>query len=361
MLKTAIYTIALNEEKHAEQFMKTVQGAELVVVGDSGSTDRTAEIIQDMGGTIVPLYVSPWRFDIPRNAVLSVLPRDIDFCCALDLDERFSPNWRDVIERAWKPGQHHRLRFRYVHSFKADGSPATVGMKDFAHSRLNYHWQHAVHETLYYIGPGTEEALTLPELVVEHHQDKSKSRAAYLPLLESECRSLTVTPRHIFWLIREYVAESKWDEVIEWAEKFLTYPQTWYVERAHAQRWIAKALSNQKKPEMALAAHFKSIEIAPRERECWLDFAWYYHARKQWPQAYGVITQCLSITNRPEHYLANEEAWGYKVHELASLCAYKLGMMERARGHIMTAIKMGGPGMPHLVAQAHLLGLKDVK
>ncbi len=359
-MKTAIYTIALNEEPHAEAFMKNVADAELVVVGDSGSTDRTVEIIRDMGGTVVPLCVSPWRFDIPRNTVLSVLPRDVDFCCALDLDERLSPNWRDAVERLWQPGKHTRLRFRYIHNFKVDGSPATVGFKDFAHSRMNYYWQHAVHETLYYSGPGNEDVLTIPELVVEHRQDRNKSRSSYLPLLESECRSLTVTPRHIFWLVREYVGAARWDDVIIWADKFLAYPDVWYVERAHAHRLIAKALSHLKKQEMALAAHFKSVEVAPRERECWMDFAWYYHAREQWAQAYGVISQCLSITNRPEHYLAGEEAWGYKVHELASLCAFKLGMIDRSREHIVTAIKLG-PGVLHLVKQADRLGLKDVK
>lgn len=356
-MKIAIYTIAKNEEANAVAFMRTCAAADLIVVGDDGSTDRTAEIINDMGGTVVPLSITPWRFDMGRNAILSVLPSDIDFCCALDLDERFQqPDWRGILESKWRVGEHTRLKFRYIHSFRADGTPSTVGMKDFAHERGNYFWQHAVHENLYYRGEQCETMLTLPELVVEHRQDRKKSRASYLPLLEVECGSLTSTPRHIFWLVREYVSTGDWSKVVQWVDKFLQHTDTWRVEQAHAQRYKAKALSNLQKHDEALSCHFKSIELAPKEREMWMDMAWYHHARKQWVQAYGAVMQALTITNRPEHYLASEEAWGYKIHELACTCAVHMGMTSKAADHIMMAVRFG-PTIPHLRQQAARLGV----
>lgn len=356
-MKIAIYTIARNEEKHVEQFMKTCRGADYIVVGDSGSTDRTREAIQDLGGTIIPLSIVPWRFDMGRNTVLSVLPADIDFCFAMDLDEVFqSPDWRSILENAWRVGEHTRLRFRYIHSFRSPGVPGTVGMKDFAHERHNYFWQHMIHESLYYRGPAKEHMLTLPELVVEHHQDKQKSRDTYLPMLEAECRSMTATPRHIFWLIREYIPIQKWQSIVEWTDRFFEYKQIWHVEEANAWRYRAKALANLKQPEAALLAHLKSIEIAPKEREVWMDLGWYYQSRGDWVQAYGVVSQALSLTQRPEHYLAAEEAWGFKIHELASACAAQIGLVDKAREHITTAMKLG-PNIPHLKRLAAKLGL----
>lgn len=358
-MKIAIYTIAKNEEKFAEKFMQTCKPADLIVVGDGGSTDRTKEIIRDHGGHVIDLSINPWRFDMGRNTVMSVLPGDIDFCCALDLDECFqTPDWRDILERAWIVGEHTRLRFRYIHGFRPDGQPATVGMKDFTHERHNYFWQHAVHETLYYRGPKAENMLILPELVVEHHQDKDKSRASYLTLLEHECASITCGPRHVFWLMREYVIVSNWVKVVEWADKFLAQTDTWYVERAHAHRFKAKALSHLNKPADAIVEHYRSIEAAPKEREMWMDLGWYHHARNQWAQAYGAVCQALTIGTRPEHYLASEESWGFKIHELATICAVKLGMIGKAKEHIEVAIRLGS-GAPHLARmKAQLHGAK---
>lgn len=355
-MKTAVYTIARNEEKHAEAFMKYASGADIIVVGDSGSTDRTREIVKDMGGHIVPLTVVPWRFDIPRNTVLSMLPADIDFCMALDLDETLPENWRDLIEQNWKVGVHKRFRFRYAHYVKDDGSYGTVGMKDFAHARNEYIWRHAVHETLYYVGEGKEEVLTLPDFIVEHRQDTGKDRSNYLDLLEVECNSPTVTARHIFWLAREYIYKENWEAAMKWFRTFLDKGETWYVERAHAMRWMAKCLAHLKKPTEALSMHFQAIETAPGEREMWLDLGWYHHGREQWAQAYGAVIQGLSISGRPEHYLSTEEAWGYKIHDLAALCAFKLGMTDAAQQHIKTALRMA-PHVEHVQRSAQNMGV----
>lgn len=346
-MKTAVYTIALNEERYAEAFMQSAKNADIIVVGDSGSTDRTAEIIRDNGGHVIPLHVKPWRFDVPRNTVLSVLPADINFCIALDLDERLCSDWRDQLERQWDVSKHNRLRFRYAHSVNADGTYGAVGMKDFAHSRDNYMWMHAVHEAPYYTGEGQEEILTLPNFLVEHHQDHTKSRGSYLPLLEVECNSKTHTPRHLFWLGREYTFTENWEKAQQWLNAFLECDNVWHVERGHAYRLLAKAYAHLKKPTDALMMHMASIKEAPKEREMWMDLAWYHHSRDQWPEAYGAVSQALRITHRPEHYLTMAEAWGYKIHELASLCAIKLGLMKIAEQQIRTAMRIA-PDAQHL-------------
>lgn len=347
-MNIAVYTIAKNEEANAAAFMQNCKAADLILVGDGGSSDRTNEIIKQAGGKIIPLTVSPWRFDMARNAVLSLVPRDIDFCFAMDLDERFQqPNWREILEKQFNKDKHTRLKFRYIHSFNSDGTASTVGFKDFAHCRHSYHWQHAVHETLYYRGAGTEDILFCPELVVEHRQDVKKPRTSYRSLLELECESRTATPRHVFWLLREYVNEKIWPKCIDTADRFLRYEETWNVERMHALRYKAKAYSHLNQPTAAITAHYQSLQEAPAEREGWLDLAWFYSGRKQHAQAYGAVCQALTITTRPEHYLTADEAWGHVIHKLAALCANELGAVDRAREHLRLALKIA-PTNQHL-------------
>ena len=355
-MKIAIYTIALNEEANAAEFMRNCVGADLVVVGDTGSTDRTAQIIREQGGKIVPLRTNPWRFDIPRNTVLSLLPPDIDLCISLDLDERLPMGWRKILDENWT-ATYSRLHFRYVHSFKQDGTYGTTSLKYNGHTRFNYVWRHAIHEALYYVGPDKEQVLKLPQFVVEHRQRPKASRDNYLPLLELECNSSTATPRHIFWLAREYINHERWDEAIKTGERFLACPDGWSIEQAAMMRYIAKALANTAHPERALTWHLLAVDKVPNERDGWLDLAWYYHTRQEWAQAFAAVTQCLAITQRAEHYLSGDDAWSHKVDRLAALCCTKLGMIKQAREHLAIAIQLA-PNEESLYTIAETIGLK---
>jgi glycosyltransferase involved in cell wall biosynthesis len=81
-MKIAIYTIALNEEKHVERWYESSKDADYHLIADTGSTDRTIEIARNLGITVVPILVSPFRFDDARNASLALVPQDVDYCIA---------------------------------------------------------------------------------------------------------------------------------------------------------------------------------------------------------------------------------------------------------------------------------------
>jgi hypothetical protein len=48
-LKIAVYAIALNEEQHVDRWCDSVEGADVVVVADTGSRDRTVECLRARG------------------------------------------------------------------------------------------------------------------------------------------------------------------------------------------------------------------------------------------------------------------------------------------------------------------------
>lgn len=355
-MKIAIYTIALNEEKFASRFLESCKEADTVIVGDTGSTDNTRELLTAGGVQVVNVHQRPWRFDVPRNTVMNLVPRDIDLCIALDLDELLLPGWRDVITQNWQPDKHHRLRFRYVHSYNADGSYGTVGLKDFAHARDGYLWRHAVHEQLYWIGQGAETVCQLTDLVVEHRQDVTKRRDSYLPLLELAAREPGVTARHIFWLGREYTFYEKWEAAIETLRRYLDMGDDWVVERSMAMQLIAKCLCERGEGHKALAWHLKALELAPKQREPWMALAWYYHAQEDWPGAFYATSQAIKITQRPDHYLTRADCWNEKPYDLGALCAHKLGMTAKAQELMKIAIKMN-PTNARLKHSAKVVGL----
>src|SRR5215467_10713693 len=103
-MKIAVYAIAKNEAKHVERFVRSCDGADVVLVADTGSTDATRQLLTESAAATIDLNIRPWRFDDARNAALALVPPDIDICVSLDLDEVLTAGWRARIEAAWSPG-----------------------------------------------------------------------------------------------------------------------------------------------------------------------------------------------------------------------------------------------------------------
>ena len=112
-MKICVYGISKNEEKFVERWAKSAKDADLILLADTGSTDRTCEIAKECGVDLHHIYISPWRFDTARNASLALIPRDIDICISLDVDEVLEEGWREEIERVWIEGKTTRLRYQF--------------------------------------------------------------------------------------------------------------------------------------------------------------------------------------------------------------------------------------------------------
>ena len=71
-MKIAVYTIALNEVKFVKRWAESAKDADYRLIADTGSTDGTPEIAKDsLGVNVVRISISPWRFDLARNAALA--------------------------------------------------------------------------------------------------------------------------------------------------------------------------------------------------------------------------------------------------------------------------------------------------
>ena len=90
-----------------------MQEADEIVVLDTGSEDRTVEILRKLGAHVYEEVISPWRFDVARNRSLALVPEDVEICVCTDLDERFEPGWREHLEKAWQEGT-GQARYRYT-------------------------------------------------------------------------------------------------------------------------------------------------------------------------------------------------------------------------------------------------------
>lgn len=321
-MRVAVYAIAKDEQDNVEGWAASAEDADLIMLADTGSTDRTQHFAMRSGvDFIAPVVISPWRFDDARNAALAMIPADVDVCVSLDLDERLQPGWRPALEEAWRAGI-DRPTYRYVWNWAEDGSEGIVFARDHIHARRGFRWHHPVHETLVRSDGGSENRQFVPGIEVHQHGDESKDRSSYLPLLELALAEDPTDDRNQHYLGREYLHSGMWDRAEAMLLTHLANPRsTWAAERSRSMRLLAETirLRRWEIPGGILEVEqwlLRACAEAPDYREPWLALARHYYRCELWREAAGAASRGLQVQTRQLDYLTDTECWAGEIERL---------------------------------------------
>jgi glycosyltransferase involved in cell wall biosynthesis len=333
-MKVAIYTIALNEKQFVEPWYESAKEADYLLIADTGSTDGTVELAQSLGINVEHLLVKPWRFDMARNASLALIPADIDYCIALDMDEVLLPGWKKSLEKALKEGW-TRPRYQYTWNWNEDGTPGLTYGGDKIHTRFGYRWKHPVHEVLVRYGD-VPEIQGWVDLEIHHHADNTKPRSQYLPLLAQAVEEDLLDDRNAFYYARELYFYGQYEKAAKEFKRHLELPRAqWPPERAASMRYLGKI-----ETDKAEYWFKKALEESPGRREPWVDLAAYYYSEKKWKLCLDSALKSLEIIEKPLEYLCEAAAWGYAPHDYAAISLYNLGRYEEALEHGIKAAEL---------------------
>jgi glycosyltransferase involved in cell wall biosynthesis len=321
-MKIAIYTIAKNESQFVQSWYESAKEADYLLIADTGSTDDTVAKARELGITVHSVSIAPWRFDDARNASLALLPDDVEYCIALDMDEVLQPGWRKELEKATTT----RPRYKYTWSWvdEEKGIPGLQYNGDKIHARHGYRWKHPVHEVI-----TTDRIVETQETIgleIHHHPDNTKSRGQYFPLLELSTKEDPMDDRNAFYLGREYFFYQRYAEASAELKRHLSLPKAvWPPERAASMRYIAKC-----EPENAREWLEKAIKEAPGRREPVVELAQYFYNREDFQNCYWTALDAIKIEEKPLDYLCEEFAWNELPYDLAAISAWNLGFVEEA-------------------------------
>lgn len=360
-VRTCVYAISLNEIKHVDKFMAASAEADLVLVADTGSTDGTVERLRELGATVYSITQRPWRFDIPRNTALSLIPGDIDICLSIDIDEYLQPGWSEAIDRGWQEsqGQLKRISYDYIWNWHTDGTPDVRFFADKIHHRRGYRWRHPCHETLYWEGSGPEVRATLPDVRLHHHADVTKSRGQYLPLLKMSVTEDPNNDRMSHYYGRELMFYSRYQEAIEELQRHLGMPTaTWLEERCSSMRFIARCYSRLGNHTEARNWALRATIEWPHSREPWLELARVTYAANDWKTCYWAVSKCLDITERGMTYISDGACWGAEPYDLGGIAAWYAGLPEQSRAWCLEAYRLQ-PSDPRLLKNCLQVGVEQ--
>jgi len=333
-LTYCVYAISKNEEQFVRRFCESSKEADYILIADTGSTDRTAELGRECGAIVQEIYVAPWRFDVARNAALALVPRSVDICISLDLDELLEPGWKEHIEKAWIPGKTTNLwyYFDWGHNIRFPYRKI--------HSRHGYHWHHPCHEDLRIDGRVEEHRSWCGELLVSHHPDPTKSRGQYMDLLQVAVDEDDKDPHHFFYYARELTFYRRWDEAKVALQKYLDMnAMSAQNERCYAMRLMGKSYAETGDPVTAEKWYYMAAGEAPNTREPWCELAMIMYRQSRWEECFAASMRALRIVDRALVYTCDPEVWGHWPHDLASISAWHLGLKEIAHTQAKLALE----------------------
>lgn len=333
-LKICVYAISKNEAHFVQRFCESAKDADLILIADTGSDDGLPEEAVKHGATVHHICITPWRFDLARNAALALIPRDFDVCVSLDIDELLQPGWREEIERVWTKGKTTRLRYMF------DWGCGIQFYYEKIHARHGYMWHHPCHEYPRPDGRIVESYAQTEMLLAVHKPDPTKSRGQYMDLLELSVKEDPDCPRNAFYFARELSFHARWQESIDACNRYLALPgATWENERCYAYRVMGRCYSELGNTRQAEKAFHMAAGEAPNTREPWCELAMLMYRQHRWEECFAFATRALKITDRAAVYTCDPAVWGHQPHDLAAISAYYLGLLDKAKEQAELAIE----------------------
>jgi glycosyltransferase involved in cell wall biosynthesis len=291
-MKIAVYTIALNEEKHVERWYNSVKDADYILIADTGSTDRTVEIAKSFGINVFNISIKPWRFDTARNVALALLPDDIDMCVSLDMDEVISEGWRESLEQT--TGNQITYVFYNDENF----------VNNRIHARHGFMWKFLMHEG---VVPDRTEMIDefSPGIEVTHVPDREKPRTQYLQLLKDALEENQDIGRFYRYLTKALEAEGQFKEAEKYYLRVLDIPNFPNEDAANVYKTLSKII-----PEKSGEYLLLCLQTAPHRREPYYYIAKWYEEHERWEDCLTWCEAALEVDKIVVDVFKDNDAWG---------------------------------------------------
>ena len=224
-LKVYVYAIAKNESKFVDKWVDSMSEADgIYVMVDASSSDNTEALLKKRKVHVEKKIISPWRFDVARNESLKLVPKNADVCVCTDLDEIFSPGWRDVIEQKWIKGVTNQATYKFWHNAGTKNAVPSIFEYSKIHDRNTFSWKWAVHEYIVQKDPNQKiNFVNLDGVMLYHYPDLSKPRS-YKKLLQDALKTEPDDLRYQQLLAEEYINANELEEASKILDKLISHP-----------------------------------------------------------------------------------------------------------------------------------------
>lgn len=360
--------IARNEAKCLPRLAASLQeflkrGGCWIVV-DTGSTDDTAEVAEQLGAKVTRVG-DQFRRSIDGRTVEAVNKRflvggepDIlktggtffdfasarnhaaalatcDYVSFADGDEAFTRLNIDAVDAQIRQG-FGQFEYEFVFAHQADGvTPAVHFRQCKFYDRRALKWTGLIHENLVPCDkqPPEIRRTYLPESIfkLEHWQNRETDRSGYLRGLALAVNQNPADDRNSHYFGRELLWTGRYKSAIKELERHLQMGG-WEAERSQSAIYIGEAHERLGNPGKALEWWHRAFDIHSHRREPFMKLAWHYFHKND-PQRAACYANAALLIPQSDHYANEAGHYENEPHEILMRSLCMLGDRDTARQH----------------------------
>jgi len=235
IMKLSIYSIVKNEEAEIEAMIESAKGADEHVIVDTGSTDRTIELIKKYPH--VKLYTDyTWNDNFAEAKNHAASKCTGDWLCSLDADCRLDPIFLEQAKKMIETTKHDAL---FVNL-------SSLQFKGYNHNRAkiyrnnaNIFYKGMAHEDLNIFGKIHESGI-VPKIWYGFSINHKKDPDRYIRIMAKQLDADPTNPRYHFYLAQSHFDRKNYVAAIAIFRDYLTISK-YLKERVEALIYITRA------------------------------------------------------------------------------------------------------------------------
>ena len=245
--------IVKNEESCLAKCLESIKGIDEIVILDTGSTDKTAEVARLYTDRFIE-GVYEWEDDFSKARNKALEYATADWILIIDADETLSPGSLDKIRDAIENADDKIMAIRLDVVSANDVIKHKIVRVHRRHADV--YWKGAAHNYL-----TIQRGIDIDAVITYGYSDAHKlDPDRTLRILTKAVEENPDKPREIYYLAREYFAREDYAKAKELYDKYLTVA-VWPPEIADAHLMIAKCAVGLGDVDRAWLAAFMALQI----------------------------------------------------------------------------------------------------
>lgn len=266
MTTISLCMIVKNEEMHIARCLDSVAKlVDEIIIVDTGSTDRTAEIVS---GYTSKIYSHPWNDDFSEARNYSFSKASMDYCMWMDADDILEESEKDKFLKLKQTMSSDTdiVMMKYNTSFDEAGKPSFSYFRErWIRNSAQYRWIGAVHEVI----PPNGRVI-YSDIAISHKKigagDPERNLKIYQKLIAG---GKHLEPRQQYYYGRELYYHKQYKEAVSVLEEFLLSEEGWVENKIEACSICANCYYKMGQEQSALLTLLRSMSFdLPRAELC---------------------------------------------------------------------------------------------
>lgn len=330
MISISLCLIVKNEEETIANCLESIKDAvDEIVIVDTGSTDRTKEIIRNYTSRI---FDFKWIDDFAAARNFAFQKAKMDYILWLDADDVLLEDDRQKLIQLKQTLNHSVDSVTMIYNYAFDEFGKVT--LSFRRNRLvksanKFRWYGAVHE---YLEVGGN--IINSEIVVTHkrvHHQSGRNLAIFEKRL---AKGETFTPRDQFYYANELSDHGLDEKAAEMYQKFLEGGEGWVEDRISACDKLADIYDRLGNPDKGREFIYKSFDYdVPRAEFC-CRLGYHFLENDETDKALFWYRLAAEMEKPKDSWgFIHDACWTWLPHLQLCVCYYRLGDYERAYKH----------------------------